>query len=117
MKKQRYCVFADQLYLGTRVQNPEEIRRKLSQGAGQISVYLVAEAPENRSALAVIHAGFLTQSYYADHPLKVYGIAKGYSEAQELIVRISDEACAAGYPGRLKEYLDGRFFPEREESS
>ena len=105
---ERYCTFAEKLYIGEGVKDAERIKWKLQHAAGTLSVYLLAEAPENRAELAVIHAGFLTQDYYKTHPLKVYGIAKGAQEAKELLVRISDEAARAGMTGALKAYLDTR---------
>lgn len=108
MKQERYCKFHPALYVGARVKHLAAVKRKLTHGAGMLSVYLIVQAPEREDALAVIHAGFLQQRYYETHPLTVYGIAEGYGEAQELLVRISDEACAAGMPGALKAYLDSR---------
>lgn len=108
MKQERYCKFHPDLYVGARVKDVSRVKHKLTHGAGTLSVYLLVEAPEREDALAVIHAGFLQQRYYETHPLTVYGIAAGYSEAQELLVRISDEACAAGMPGALKAYLDSK---------
>ena len=108
MKQERYCQFHPALYVGARVKHVSAVKRKLTHGAGMLSVYLIVQAPEREDALAIIHAGFLQQRYYETHPLTVYGIAAGYGEAQELLVRISDEACAAGMPGALKAYLDSR---------
>ena len=105
---ERYCTFAQNLYVGDSVRNLKQVKWKLTHGAGQVSVFLLAEAPENHAELAVIHAGFLTQDYYRTRPLKVYGIANGRQEANELLVRISDEAVKAGYPGALKAYVDAR---------
>ena len=108
IEMERYCVFAKQLYIGDGIRDAERVKRKLKHAAGTVSVYLLAEAPENRAELAIIHAGFLTQEYYRTHPLKVYGIANGAEEARMLLVRISDEALQAGRPGELKAYLDAR---------
>lgn len=108
MNQERYCKFYPALYVGERVTHVASVKRKLTHGAGTLTVYLIVEAPEREDALCIMHAGFLQQRYYETHPLTVYGIAAGYSEAQALLVRISDEACAAGMPGALKAYLDSR---------
>ena len=105
---ERYCVFSKHLYVGEGIRDVSRVKKKLQLAAGTVSVYLLAEAPENREELAVIHAGFLTQDYYRTNPLKVYGIAHGRQEANDLLVRISDEALRAGKPGALKAYLDAR---------
>ena len=105
---ERYCTFAEKLYIGEGIKDAERIKWKLRHGAGTVNVYLLAEAPENRDALAVIHAGFLTQDYYRTRPLKVYGIARGEGEAKDLLVQIANEANKAGMTGALKAYLDAR---------
>ena len=101
-------MFSEKLYIGEGIRDAARVKWKLQHAAGTVSVFLLAEAPENRGELAVIHAGFLTQDYYRTHPLKVYGIAHGAQEAREMLVKISDEAIANGYPGRLKAWLDAR---------
>lgn len=108
MKKMRYCEFDPHLYLGARVRDAETIKRKLTRGAGQLTVYLIAVAPGMPERLAILHAANLKQKYYEDHPLHVYGIAEGYEEARDLIVQISDEAIRNGYAGEIKAYLDAR---------
>ena len=105
---EHYCTFSGKLHIGEGIKDPARVKWKLQHAAGTVSVYLLAEAPENRAALAVIHAGFLTQDYYKTHPLKVYGIVNSANEAKDLLVRISDDAVRAGYPGALKAYLDAR---------
>lgn len=105
---EHYCRFSPKLYIGTGIRDAERVKWKLQHAAGTLSVFLLAEAPENRDELAIIHAGFLTQDYYRTHPLKVYGIVNGSREARELLVKISDEACANGCPGKLKAWLDRR---------
>ena len=107
-KRSRYCIFSPYLYIGTGVKNTRLVKWRLTHGAGQLRVWLIAEAPLAPSHLAVLHAANLKQAYYARNPLKVYGIAAGRHEADEMLIRISDEAAAAGHAGELKRYLDLR---------
>jgi hypothetical protein len=50
----------------------------------------------------------LKQKYYRYNPVLVYGIAEGYEEAVELVLRISQEASIAGFDGKLAEFLENK---------
>lgn len=88
------------------MRNLPVIKWKLTHGAGQMTVYLITDAIGKGNQLAIMHCANLKQPFYRDRPMTVYGIAEGYEEARQMIVRISDEACRAGYTGQLKAYLD-----------
>ena len=70
-------------------------------------IYMQKEAGED-DRLEIQHSSFLKDDYYKRHPIHVYGVAATYSEAMELIVRISDEAASCGMAGELGQYLRKR---------
>ena len=106
MKKRGFCRFHKDIYWGESVKNHSVVKWRLSHGRGQFTVFCVKRALCDSDQLDIIHCAFLKQPYFLTHPAYVYGIAGSYEEALDLVVRISDEACAAGYDGRLVEYLD-----------
>ena len=107
----KYCRFYPHLYIGDNIRHPIKVKWKLTHGAGQVGVYVIAASPESDELLAILHCANLKQDYFKEHPLYVYAIAWGEAEAQRLLVQISDEACARGMDGRLKAYLDARVAP------
>ena len=106
--RQRYCQFYPYLYVGEGVRNVRLVKWRLVHGAGQLTVFLLAEAPGMPESLCLMHAANLKQAYYETHPLRVYGIARGEDEARRMLIAISDEAARCGYPGEIRRYLDER---------
>ena len=102
------CDFYPELYIGKGVREPERVRRQLEEGGGGAFVYCVIRTDETSGMLTVINSAFLRQPYYRNKKIYVYGIAVSFEEARDLIVRMSDDACAAGMDGNIKAYLDER---------
>ncbi|MBQ6735050.1 MAG: hypothetical protein IJR00_09090 [Lachnospiraceae bacterium] len=101
------CILQPHLYVSENLRNAAYTKWRLKRG-GFPNVYLITEAPGMPGQLAMLHARMLQQAYYAEHPLRVYGIAKNKEDARQLLLRISDDAIAAGKAGELMKYLDGR---------
>lgn len=108
MANQYYCEFAPHLYLSDGINNLSKIKRKLTHGAGQLTIYVICRAPETENQIAVMHCANLKQSWYKTHPVYVYGIASGYEASRALLVRICDDAAREGFDDRLSEFLDLR---------
>lgn len=104
-KKRGFCRFYKQLYYGQSVKNHVLVKWKLKTGRGQFGLYCVVKAEGGLNQLELINCAFLRQKYYLYHPAYVYGIAGGYEEAMDIILRISQEASIAGMDGRLLDYL------------
>ncbi|MBR5970633.1 MAG: hypothetical protein IK016_09860 [Lachnospiraceae bacterium] len=101
------CILQAQLYVSENVRHAAWIRWRLKRGAFP-NVYLITEAPGIPEQLAIMHARMLQQAYYSEYPLKVYGIAKNKDDARKLLLRISDDAIAAGRTGELMKFLEER---------
>jgi len=102
----RYCIFDKNLYIGKHVKDAELIKWKLRHGVGLVTIFLIIPAQNKIDQLEIVHAGLIKQKYYKKNPVHVYGIARGYSEALDLVVKISDEAITCGFDGRLSDYLN-----------
>ena len=108
VKKLEYCRFYKDLYWGTSVKKRSIVKWKLRLGMGQFGIYCVVKPQMGNDQLEIINCAFLKQKYFRYHPAYVYGIASGYNEALDIILRISQEASIAGLDGRLQEYLESK---------
>ena len=108
MSGTKYCEFASHLFVGEGVKHLSLVKWKLTHGAGQLAIYIICRAPGMDGVISVMHCANLKQKWYKDHPVYVYGIASGYEDSRALLMRICDEAEAAGMGGRLAEYLERR---------
>ena len=101
------CILQPKLYVSETLRHAAWVKWRLKRGAFP-NVYLITEAPGIPEQLAILHARMLQQAYYREYPLKVYGIAKRKEDARKLLLRISDDAIAAGCAGALMQYLEER---------
>ena len=106
--KRGFCKFYKDLYWGESVKNRPVVKWKLKMGSGQFGMYCVVRPEGGSNQLEIINSAFLKQKYYRYHPAYIYGIASGYSEALDIVLRISQEASIAGLDGRLLEYLESK---------
>lgn len=106
--KRGFCKFYNKLYWGNSVKKRPIVKWKLLHGSGQFGIYCITRATNGIDQLDIINSAFLKQSYFRNHPAFVYGIAGGYEEAVDIVLRISQEASIAGKDGRLLEYLESQ---------
>ena len=100
-----YCILQPNMRTGETLRNVTYLKWRLKRGL-KVRCVLLTEAPGMEQSLALMNGMWLRQSYYLEHPLKVYGLAASREEAQEMLIRISDEAAERGMPGELKRYLE-----------
>ena len=106
MKRKGFCRFYKELYWGESVRKHRLVKWRLFHGSGQFTIFCIQRATTDGDQLDIIHCAFLKQPYYQEHPAFIYGIAGSYAEALDLVVQITQEAQAAGYEGRLVDYLE-----------
>ncbi|MEE3494206.1 MAG: hypothetical protein VZR06_03535 [Butyrivibrio sp.] len=106
MTKNGFCKFYKNLYWDDSIKYKNLVKWRLCHRKKQLTIFCVVRATNGTDQLEIIHNAFLSQMYYKEHPAYVYGIASGYSEALDIVVRISDEAQKVGKAGRLLDYLD-----------
>ncbi len=100
-----FCRFYKHLYWGESVKWHSLVKWKLLTGRGQFKIFCITEALGKSDQLEIVHCAFLRQLFYKAHPVMIYGIASGYDEAVDIILKISQEASNAGMDGRLIDYL------------
>lgn len=95
--------FYKYLYIGDTVTEPAKVKWKLKHHAGvQAYVIMIASGVDQ---LEIMHSAYLKQKYYRYHPPIIVGIASGYDEAVQIIVKITQECVEAMGNCNLKEYL------------
>ena len=100
--------FYKYLYIGDTVKNPAKAKRRLRLHIGQL-LYVISLS-KGLDQLEIYHCAFLQQKYYRYHPPYIIGIAGGYEEAVDLVVKITEAALRETGRPDLKKYL----FPENE---
>lgn len=95
--------FYKELYIGDTVKDPDKIKKKLKRHAGTF-VYIICLS-KGEDQLEIFHSAYLKQKYYRIHPPIIVGIASGYEEAVNLVVKITKECLERTGGCDLKEYL------------
>lgn len=113
--KKHYCEFDKNLYVGQSLKNLPLVKWKMQHGAGQLSVYAICKAGNPHDQLDIVNCGVLTQKFFRNNPVHVYGLAAGYTEALDMVVMISGRASECGMDGDLLEYLETMGAQEEEE--
>lgn len=91
------------LYVDDRIKNLSKIKWKLKHHAG-VQVYVIAVA-HGADQLEIYHSAYLKQRYFRYHPPVIVGIASGYDEAVQIIIKITQECLSCTGACNLKEYL------------
>ena len=100
-----YCSFYKNLYTGASIKNVSAVKRKLKRGKYTLRVFVITAPFADGDQLDIMHSAFLKQKYYKKHPALVYGIAGSYSEALDIVMRISEDAHTFGMDGDLIGFL------------
>ena len=106
MKNKGFCRFYKDLYFGESVKRHTYAKWQLFHGKGGLGTFCIMRAVSDGDQLDIVNSMVLKQPYYKSNPAYIYGIAGSYNEALDLIVRITEDALAAGYEGRLLDYLE-----------
>lgn len=81
-----------ELYLGESIRpKARKVRWKVIHGAGQLHVYVLALASNQRNLLDIIPSRELLQKHYPKKRLYIVGLAGNYEEALELAGHIVSE--------------------------
>ena len=101
--------FYKRLYVSPQIPDPDEVRRKLLRGQGQLSVYVITliEDPARRGGdqMEIMNSANLKQPYYHQHPPLILGLAKGHADAVALVRQILEEALLAVGEADVHKYL------------
>lgn len=82
----------DDLYVGESIiHKTNKIKWKILHNAGQIRIYVITLASNDKNLLDIIPSQELMQKGYPKKDLYVVGLAEGYDEAVEVAASIIDE--------------------------
>ena len=98
--------WAEHLYLSDRTAaKKEKIIKKAEQGAGMVSIYLIALASNPQNLFDIFHAAHLKEpAFYRRNPF-IVGIASGYDEALELVRHMVEDIYRETGGFRVREYF------------
>lgn len=92
-------------YISEKIKHPKRILRKLRRNKLVPGVFLIRLAYEP-DQLEIIRADLFKQTMLNDEKLMIVGICKDYSDACDMIVRMTDDAIATfGTPNLRKLVL------------
>lgn len=99
----------EDLYVGTSiVHKTNKIKWKIRHNAGQMNIYVITLASNEKNLLDIIPAKELLQKGYPKRGLYVVGLAKGYDEAVEVAASIVDEVYHRTGTFAIRSYLAER---------
>lgn len=96
--------FRKELYLGEGIRNSWNIRRKLKRGAGMLDVYVISIA-SGSNQLECTHCCFFKQKLIRENVGLIVGLAKGYAQAQQLMIAMIEDSLRITGTPNVKEYL------------
>lgn len=96
--------FLKEMYVGEGIRNKQKIMWKLKHGAGMLDVYVISIS-NGKDQLDCMKCSYFKQKAIRDSVGLVVGLAKGYSEAQKLMVSMIEESLQETGSANVKEYL------------
>lgn len=98
----------DDLYVGRSiVHKTNKIKWKIRHNAGQVGIYVIALASNEKNLLDIIPAQELMQKGYPKKNLYIVGLAKGYEEAIEVAASIVAAVYQVTGSFAIRSYLTG----------
>ncbi len=98
----------DNLYVGKSIADKaNRIKWKINHNAGTVSIYVISFASNPNNLLDIIPARELLQKAYPKKELYIIGLAKGYTEAVEVVQEIIRETYEKTKGVDVYQYLKG----------
>ena len=96
--------FLEEMYVGKGIKNKDRTIWKLKHGAGMVDVYVISISNSSEQLDCTL-CSYFKQRAIRDSVGLVVGLAKGYSEAKELIVSMIEEALRETGSANVKDYI------------
>ena len=96
--------FLEEMYVGEGIKNRHKIQRKLKRGVGMVDVYVISIS-NGSDQLECMKSAYFKQKAIRDSVGMIVGLAKGYSQAQRLIVSMIEEVVRETGNANVKEYI------------
>ena len=97
--------FLKEMYVGEGIKNKQKVMWKLKHGAGMLDIYVISLATNESDQLDCMKCCYFKQKAIRDSIGTIVGLAKGYSEAQKLMIAMIEEAFRETGSANVKEYL------------
>ena len=96
--------FLKEMYVGEGIKNKYQVMFKLKHGAGMLDIYVISLSNGN-DQLDCMKCSYFKQKAIRDSVGLIVGVAKGYSEAQNLMISMIEESLQETGSANVKEYL------------
>lgn len=96
--------FLKEMYVGEGIKNKQKVMWKLKHGAGMLDIYVISISNGN-DQLDCMKCSYFKQKAIRENVGLIVGLAKGYSEAQNLIIAMIEESMQETGSANVKEYL------------
>ena len=97
--------FYDKLYIGESIKHPLVAKWKLRVAAGQFHVHVIVISDNGNNQLECFHNALLKQKAYHRRDFLVVGIAGNYSEAVDIITKITQDCVVHTGSANVKQFL------------
>ena len=99
--------FLKEMYVGKGIKNKHKVMWKLKHGAGMVDVYVISIS-NGKDQLDCTLCSYFKKKVIRENVGLVVGLAKGYSEAKELIISMIEESLRETGSANVKEYILNR---------
>ena len=96
--------FLKEMYVGEGIKNKQKVMWKLKHGAGMLDIYVISLS-NGMDQLDCMNCAYFKQKAIRDSVGMIVGLAKGYSEAQNLMITMIEESLQQTGSANVKEYL------------
>ena len=96
--------FRKKLYLGEGIKYSWKIQWKLKCGAGMVDIYVISIAGGSNQ-LECTHCCFFKQKLVRENIGLIVGLARGYAQAQQLMISMIEDSLSVTGTPNVKEYL------------
>ena len=96
--------FLKEMYVGNGIKNKHKVMWKLKHGAGMVDVYVISIS-NGKDQLDCTLCSYFKQKAIRDNVGLIVGVARGFSEAKELMVSMIEEALRETGSANAKDYI------------
>ena len=96
--------FLKEMYVGNGIKNKHKVMWKLKHGAGMVDVYVISIS-NGKDQLDCTLCSYFKQKAIRENVGLIVGVARGFSEAKELIVSMIEESLRETGSANAKDYI------------
>ena len=96
--------FLKEMYVGEGVKNKQKVMWKLKHGIGMLNIYVISLSNGN-DQLECVNCCYFKQKVIRESVGTIVGLARGYLEAQQLMITMIEESIRETGSANVKEYL------------